>query len=131
MPYKRKLTEEQVQQIIDERAKGTAYNTIAEQFGVSGSRIYEITNPEKQAEKREKMKAWRKANKPANKQRAAREDGMSDDEMEQLELEPEPEDAEDEATEQAEYEDDLDGNDDIDLTEMNEEEDEGQELEVA
>lgn len=63
MPFTRKLSPEQVEQIIARRATGESYTKIAPDFGVSVSRIYELCNPEKQAEKALKLKAKNAAKK--------------------------------------------------------------------
>jgi transposase len=70
VPYAAKLTQEQVKEIVQKRAEGMAYNAIAAEFGISGSRVYELTHPEKQAEKAAALKAKRQANKKPRKGRA-------------------------------------------------------------
>lgn len=67
MPFVRKLTDEQIATIIERRSTGESYQKIAVDFDVSASRIYELTHPEKQAEKAAKLKEKNAAKRAANK----------------------------------------------------------------
>ena len=93
MAFLRKLTDEQVAEIIERRATGESYNKIALDYDVSSSRIYELTHPEVQAAKQAKVKA-RNAAKRAEKKAAAAAD-VDDESMDDLDLNDVDEDDED------------------------------------
>ena len=84
MAFLRKLTDEQVAEIIERRATGESYNKIALDYDVSSSRIYELTHPEVQAAKQEKVKARNAAKRAEKKAAAAIED--DDESMDDLDL---------------------------------------------
>jgi hypothetical protein len=84
MAFLRKLTDEQVAEIIERRSTGESYKKISLDFDVSASRIYELTHPEVQAAKAEKLKAKNAAAKAAKKAAVAEDD--DDDSMEDLDL---------------------------------------------
>jgi len=85
MAFLRKLTDEQVAEIIERRSTGESYNKIALDYDVSSSRIYELTHPEVQAAKQEKVKARNAAKRAEKKAAAALEDG-DDESMDDLDL---------------------------------------------
>jgi|SRR5215204_2419879 len=79
MAFLRKLTDEQVAEIVERRSTGESYAKIAADFDVSASRIYELTHPEKQAEKAEKLKA-KNAVKRAEKKAQQTDESQNDGE---------------------------------------------------
>lgn len=66
MAFKSKITAEQVEEIRSRRAAGEKYAAIAEDYEISASRVYELCNPEKQAAKKEYVKAWNARRKEEN-----------------------------------------------------------------
>lgn len=86
MAFARKLSEEQVAEIIDRRSKGEAYNKIAADYDISGSRVYELTHPEKQAEKAEKLKSKNAEKRAAAKAAKAAESGTAQEDLSGLDL---------------------------------------------
>ena len=86
MAFARKLTEEQVTEIINRRSTGEAYNKIAADFDISGSRVYELTHPEIQAAKQEKLKEKNAAKRAAAKAAKAAESSTAEEDMSDLDL---------------------------------------------
>lgn len=86
MAFARKLTEEQVAEIIQRRSTGEAYNKIAADFDVSGSRVYELTHPEIQAAKQEKIKVKNAEKRAAQKAALAAKSGTAEEDLSGLDL---------------------------------------------
>jgi len=83
MAFLRKLTDEQVAEIIERRSTGESYKKISLDYDVSASRIYELTHPEVQAAKQAKVKAKAAAARAAKKAAAADTD---DEDMDDIDL---------------------------------------------
>jgi hypothetical protein len=88
MAFKTKLTKEQVAEIISKREQGMAYEKIGQEYGVSGSRVYELTHPEKQAEKAAALKAKHAAERAEKKasKKASKSEGLTEEEAADLDL---------------------------------------------
>lgn len=86
MAFARKLTPEQVAEIIQRRSTGEAYNKIAVDYDISGSRVYELTHPEIQAQKLEKTKAKNAEKRAAAKAAKAAEAGTAQEDLSDLDL---------------------------------------------
>jgi Zn-dependent peptidase ImmA (M78 family) len=105
MAFLRKLSDEQVAEILERRSTGESYQKIAADYDVSASRIYELTHPEKQAEKAAKLKEKNAAKRAAKK--AEETGGEEAEDLGDLDLTGVDEDdgAEVEAEDEAEDED--------------------------
>lgn len=86
MAFVRKLTQEQVAEILQRRSTGEAYNKIAADYDISGSRVYELTHPEIQAAKQEKIKAKNAEKRAAAKAAKAAEKGEAQEDLSNLDL---------------------------------------------
>lgn len=86
MAFARKLTDEQVAEIIERRGTGESYKKISADYDVSASRIYELTHPEIQAAKAEKVKARNAAKRAEAKAAAALDTDEDDSELLDLDV---------------------------------------------
>lgn len=69
---RRKLTEEQKQEIVKLYESGTmSYQSIADLYGVSKRKVYFIVNPDKELKNKERLKVFKATHKPTKEEWAA------------------------------------------------------------